>query len=74
MKSHGQGAATHAYVATSPLINGVTGRYFEDCNPVIPGFQMENAEMAQRLWTVSENLTRPTSMRQRLVNKVRRNR
>lgn len=59
MKSHGQGAATHAYVATSPLINGVTGRYFEDCNPVLPGFQMENTEMAQRLWTVSENLTRP---------------
>ncbi len=59
MKSLGQGAATHAYVATSPLINGVSGRYFEDCNPVVPGFQMENTEMAQRLWTVSENLTRP---------------
>ena len=59
MKSHGQGAATHTYVATSPLITGVSGRYFEDCNPVVPGFQMANAEMAQRLWTVSEDLTRP---------------
>ena len=59
MKSHGQGAATHAYVATSPLITGVSGYYFEDCNPIVPGFQMENAEMAQRLWTVSEYLTRP---------------
>lgn len=32
-KTVGQGAATTIVVATSPLLAGVTGRYFEDCNP-----------------------------------------
>ena len=31
-----QGAATSVFVATSPLLNGVSGRYFEDCNQAVP--------------------------------------
>ncbi|MCW2546805.1 MAG: oxidoreductase [Mycobacterium sp.] len=31
-KSIGQGAATSALLAASPLLDGVGGRYFEDCN------------------------------------------
>lgn len=27
-------AATQVYVATNPLLQGVSGAYFEDCNPV----------------------------------------
>lgn len=53
------GAATETYVATSPILDGVSGYYFEDCNPVIGGHNMENAEMARRLWTASEELTQP---------------
>lgn len=31
-KTPQQGAATSILVATSPLLDGVGGRYFEDCN------------------------------------------
>ena len=31
-KTPEQGAATSILVATSPLLDGVGGRYFEDCN------------------------------------------
>ena len=33
-KTPEQGAATQTYVMTSPLLDGVNGAYFEDCNPV----------------------------------------
>ena len=59
MKPVEAGAATQIYAATSPRLYGVSGHYFEDCNPVVAGHNMENAEMAKRLWTVSENLTLP---------------
>ena len=56
-KSVEAGAATETYVASSPILDGISGYYFEDCNPVIAGHNMENAAMAERLWTVSEGLT-----------------
>ncbi len=31
-----QGAATSVLAAASPLLDGVTGRYFEDCNEAVP--------------------------------------
>lgn len=62
-----QGAATSVLLAASPLLEGVGGRYFEDCNeaetmthrtPEATGvaayaLDMDNAE---RLWDVSETL------------------
>ena len=35
-KTPEQGAATSVLVATSPLLDGVGGRYFEDCNEAEP--------------------------------------
>ena len=32
LKTPEQGAATSVLLATSPLLEGVSGRYFEDCN------------------------------------------
>lgn len=58
MKSVAAGAATTCYVATAPALEGVAGVYFKDCNPAIPHPNMENEALADRLWTVSENLTR----------------
>ncbi len=58
MKSIEEGAATTAYVATFPPLARVTGHYFEDCNAVRPGGQMENDALATQLWGVSEDLTR----------------
>lgn len=61
-KTPEQGAATSALVATSPLLEGVGGRYFEDCNeaePNQPGTRRGvaahalDSEAAERLWQVS---------------------
>jgi len=62
-KSPEQGAATSVLLATSPLLAGIGGTYFEDCNeaaPNQPGTRRGVAahaldpEAARRLWTVSE--------------------
>jgi NAD(P)-dependent dehydrogenase (short-subunit alcohol dehydrogenase family) len=58
MKSIPAGAATQCYVATNPRLAGVNGRYFANCNPEVPGGRMEDAALATRLWSVSEELTR----------------
>jgi NAD(P)-dependent dehydrogenase (short-subunit alcohol dehydrogenase family) len=61
-KTPEQGAATSVLLAASPLVDGVGGRYFEDCNeaePHQPGTRTGVAayaldpDAAQRLWTVS---------------------
>jgi NAD(P)-dependent dehydrogenase (short-subunit alcohol dehydrogenase family) len=61
-KTPEQGAATSVLVATSPLLDGVGGRYFEDCNeaePNRPGSRRGVAayaidpEAAALLWEVS---------------------
>jgi NAD(P)-dependent dehydrogenase (short-subunit alcohol dehydrogenase family) len=60
-----QGAATSVLLAASPLVEGATGRYFEDCQeaePFTPGVRRGVApyaldpEKAQRLWQVSLEL------------------
>ena len=60
-----QGAATSVLLAASPLVEGVTGRYFEDCNeagPHQPGVRRGVAdyaldpEHAARLWQLSLDL------------------
>jgi NAD(P)-dependent dehydrogenase (short-subunit alcohol dehydrogenase family) len=62
-KSTAQGAATSVLLATSPLLEGVGGRYFEDCNEAGPNRPGERTgvaayaldpEAAERLWKVSE--------------------
>jgi NAD(P)-dependent dehydrogenase (short-subunit alcohol dehydrogenase family) len=64
-KTPAQGAATSVLVATSPLLDGVGGRYFEDCNeagPHQPGTRTGVAdyaiapEAASLLWQVSTDL------------------
>jgi len=70
-KTLGQGAATSVYVATSPLLEGVGGRYFENCqeadvdNPTVAGTDAAGVaahaldpESADRLWTVSTEMNR----------------
>ena len=62
-----QGAATSVLVATSPLLEGIGGRYFEDCNEAAPVAAAHgdmrgvapyalDAENAERLWEVSLRL------------------
>ncbi|WP_433293957.1 SDR family NAD(P)-dependent oxidoreductase [Pseudonocardia sp. CA-142604] len=61
-KTPEQGAATSVLVATAPLLDGIGGRYFEDCNesgPHEPGTRRGVAayaldpEAAAQLWEVS---------------------
>jgi NAD(P)-dependent dehydrogenase (short-subunit alcohol dehydrogenase family) len=59
MKSVEAGAATQVYVATWPKLADVSGYFFKDSNPFLPGGNMENDELAAKLWTLSEDLTRP---------------
>ncbi len=70
-KSVEQGAATSVLLATSPLLEGIGGRYFEDCaeaGPVQEGnsrrgvaaYALDPASAA-RLWTVSETTLRQSS-------------
>ena len=56
-KSIPEGAATSCYLAAHPLVDGVTGWYFADCNPAVPAGFMQDDAMAARLWQVSEQLT-----------------
>ena len=57
-KTPEQGAATQVYVAIDPRLVGVSGYYFEDCNPVEPdGPHMQDDALALKLWQVSEDLT-----------------
>ncbi|HUC26221.1 MAG TPA: SDR family NAD(P)-dependent oxidoreductase [Streptosporangiaceae bacterium] len=62
-KTPQQGAATSVLLAVSPLLAGIGGKYFEDCNealPNVPGTRQGVAahaldpEAAARLWQVSE--------------------
>jgi NAD(P)-dependent dehydrogenase (short-subunit alcohol dehydrogenase family) len=66
MKTPEQGAATSVFLATSPLVAGVGGRYFEDCREAEVVAQLQGLSgvlphaldpaAARRLWTVSEDL------------------
>ncbi|ACG73672.1 short-chain dehydrogenase/reductase SDR [Anaeromyxobacter sp. K] len=64
LKTPEQGAATSVLLATSPLLECVGGRYFEDCNEALPHDGTSTVdgvaawaldrEAAGRLWTLSE--------------------
>jgi NAD(P)-dependent dehydrogenase (short-subunit alcohol dehydrogenase family) len=58
-KSPEEGAATQLYVATHPLLAGVSGAYFQDCNPVVVSgaHHMTDKPMAARLWQEAEAMT-----------------
>jgi retinol dehydrogenase 12 len=52
-----QGARTSIYLATSPEVADVTGRYFVNSRPAQPRPQARDEEMARRLWEASERMT-----------------
>jgi NAD(P)-dependent dehydrogenase (short-subunit alcohol dehydrogenase family) len=68
-KTLAQGAATSVYVAASPLLSGVVGRYFENCqeadpdDPTAAGTDAAGVaryaldpDAAEHLWAVSEQM------------------
>jgi NAD(P)-dependent dehydrogenase (short-subunit alcohol dehydrogenase family) len=68
VKTIGQGAATSVLLAASPEVEGVTGRYYEDCAEAPMVQEREghtggvapyvlDPDNADRLWQISEQLT-----------------
>ena len=58
LKTPAQGAATQVYVATSPDLASVSGKFFADSNviePPQPNF-LEDKAMAEKLWRVGEDM------------------
>lgn len=62
LKTPVQGAQTTLYCALSSELEGVTGKYFSDCKEKDVAEQGKDEEAAKRLWAISENWTRLTSM------------
>jgi len=58
MKSPAKGAETSLYLASSPEVEGVTGRYFVNKKIVESSLASHDAQLAQRLWSVSEKLAK----------------
>ena len=52
-----KGAATTLHVATSPDLEGVSGRYFASCREARPSAAGRDREAAERLWELSAHLT-----------------
>lgn len=71
-KTPAQGAATSVLLATSPLLDGIGGRYFADCNESVPVFRREPGDLtgvapyaldpanADRLWDESVRMLNRT--------------
>ena len=51
-----QGAATTCYLALHPDVKDVSGKYYADCNVVVPNSYAMDGELAKKLWAFSEGL------------------
>jgi len=55
-KSPVQGAQTSIYLASSPEVAGVSGKYFDNCKPISSNAASYDTEVAKRLFEVSAEL------------------
>ncbi|CAN6440087.1 unnamed protein product [Victoria cruziana] len=56
MKDTQQGAATTCYLALHPDMQGVSGKYFGDCNEDRPTAYGRDYDLAKKLWEFSEEM------------------
>src|SRR3984957_10863597 len=54
--SPAKGARTSVYLASSPEVEGASGKYFVKCKPRNPRRWAQDQDAAERLWRVSEEL------------------
>lgn len=52
-----RGAETSIYLASSPEVEGVTGRYFEKCAEAPSNEESRDEQIAKRLWKISVGMT-----------------
>ena len=55
-KSPEQGAATQSMLAASPVVQQISGKYWEDCQIAEGSKYLSDRAMASRLWQVSDEL------------------
>ena len=53
-----KGAETQTYLARSPEVEGVSGKYFSECRAVTSTKQSMDEAAQERLWAMSEDMTR----------------
>jgi hypothetical protein len=61
MKTPAQGAGTPIYLASSPEVEGITGRYYADRKPKTSSKTSYNTTAAARLWQASIDLAGMTA-------------
>jgi WW domain-containing oxidoreductase len=61
LKTVPQGAATQVYVASSPALATVSGKYFADCNIANPRPDAEDPATSKLLWKISEQIAETVS-------------
>jgi NAD(P)-dependent dehydrogenase (short-subunit alcohol dehydrogenase family) len=61
MKTPAQGAATPVYLASSPEVEGITGRYYANRKPTTSSKASYDTTAAARLWQASAGLTGMTA-------------
>jgi WW domain-containing oxidoreductase len=70
MRSAARAAATQALLAASPLVSGISGEYWSDCQIAAGNPLLDDVELATRLWKVSSDIvarqarSSPTSLRE----------
>jgi NAD(P)-dependent dehydrogenase (short-subunit alcohol dehydrogenase family) len=52
-----EGAQTSIYLASSPEVAGITGKYFSECEPQDTSPASYDLSQAKRLWEISEEMT-----------------
>ena len=53
-----QGARTSVYLASSPEVAGVSGKYFSKCHPVRSNAVSYDVQSQQKLWALSEEMVK----------------
>jgi NAD(P)-dependent dehydrogenase (short-subunit alcohol dehydrogenase family) len=54
-----EGARTSVYLASSPEVEGVTGKYFSKCTPTASNAVSYCTASQRKLWCLSEEMTKP---------------
>jgi len=57
MNSPGEGAKTVIYLSSSPEVEGISGKYFDNCRQVRSSEDSYNESLASRLWEMSLRIT-----------------
>jgi NAD(P)-dependent dehydrogenase (short-subunit alcohol dehydrogenase family) len=57
LKTPEQGARTTIYLASSPEVEGVTGKYYSNCKEKTSNRESYDLSIARRLWDVSAQMT-----------------